>query len=252
MITRRVALLAPLRRCVGSTPGGSAQANLGEITQYLLGEGVPALLQHNYAHSRIHPDAQLRLLPMLPYTPTVQGRRKVEASLSALRLLLTTCVLPRGTDTRIHIHAAHSLLPGVHSPHAVCPQAAKLLVRWATCSPEEHCRHQAQSNATRRWSLAGGGGSMADSGEGVVPSHPVEESGGSPDNSPMRDTPAPGQAGKLPPTGRAPPEITRVLQGIFMFEFSADNSQILVHTIDNVEMIDYEKRVRTTPNISVC
>lgn len=270
MLSRRIVRLTPL--CRGMSHSGpspspetnlNSHANLGEITQYLLHEGVPGLLQRNYSSTRIHPDAQLRLFPMRPYTPTVRGRRKLEASLNALRFLLTTFVLPRGSDNHIHIHAAHSLAPGVHSPHAVCPEASKLLVRWATCTPEEHGRHQQESRPRHRWSVRGGRDSAsAEPPRGIVDFvlRPSEENRGVSERAAREwQQRLLSQSGTLSGSGSGPAiplppaEITRVLQGIFMFEFSADNSQILVHTIDDVEMIDYErKKVRSAPKMFAC
>ena len=47
-------------------------------------------------------------------------------------------------------------------------------------------------------------------------------------------------------------EYTRIVNGTFVFEFNEDNSKILVHTIENVELIDYERKINVPKNAFAC
>ena len=40
-------------------------------------------------------------------------------------------------------------------------------------------------------------------------------------------------------------KLSRLIRGTFIFEFNEENSRILVHTIEDVELIHYEKRITT-------
>lgn len=39
--------------------------------------------------------------------------------------------------------------------------------------------------------------------------------------------------------------LSRLIKGTFIFEFNEENSKILVHTIEDVELIHYEKKIAT-------
>ena len=45
--------------------------------------------------------------------------------------------------------------------------------------------------------------------------------------------------------GNKKKSLSRLIRGTFIFEFNEENSKILVHTIEDVELIHYEKKIAT-------
>lgn len=207
------------------------RTNLGQISEYLLREGVPNLLQTSFQDSYLDEQIKLRFLPTThPYFPVLQGKTKYKASLNAIRLISNKLILKK--DCQLHINSATTLLREEMNRRYNCLTGNdKLVVKWQSCTPHETVKHH--------------------SDQGKVSSIPQNL---------LTDTAPPILKYILHPTGKPLPQemisnqeslvadndgINRVVKGIFVFEFNEDNSKISVHTFEDIEMIDFNKKIES-------
>lgn len=204
---------------------------MGQITEYLLEEGVPNLLQKSLKDCYLDEHIQLRFLPTThPYFPVLQGRTKYKASLNAIRLISNKLILKK--DCQLHINSVTTLLRDSPDHRYNCvTNNDKLVVKWQSCTPQETFKH---------------GGT-----QGKVSSVP---------KSFLTETAPPIVKYILQPTGKPLSNdmfgneeplvaesdlVNRVVKGVFVFEFNEDNSKISVHTFEDMEMIDFNKKIET-------
>lgn len=219
--------------------------NFGAIMDRLK-KYVPALLQELLPSDILLPEVLLRLCPLHferinAYLPNIKGQGSYYATCKALRLFVTSLVL--NPNTRLHIQLIRiSRFP---EPNCVYAHSTKIYIRWTTCP--EGCAHLAgapepapekdaarvdcsTTNATlgsHRWSRINPGmlsakhnvnwslsGALADLGKGIVGLRKENE------------------------------RLERVISGIFIFELNESNDQILVHTVEDMDVVDrpYEER----------
>ncbi|SMN18667.1 similar to Saccharomyces cerevisiae YGR053C Putative protein of unknown function [Maudiozyma saulgeensis] len=227
-------------------------ANLGKITDYLIKDGVPNLLVENYNDKYISDSVKLRLFPSLGYIPIISGRTKFNGSMNALRLILSTFIL--GHDIKhLHIHSIkNSTSEDSPNTHAYYKNSQKIIVKWSTCSPEEKCHH------------------IKDRNTGIQAHHRIRDENNStkeynhkhvldyilqPSNDKLNSANIEKEYKNIlfkKHNSEGEP-ISRVLQGLFIFELSDDNSEIEVHTIEDIELIDYKKKMKEhTPHFAIC
>ncbi|KAG0660969.1 hypothetical protein C6P45_001445 [Maudiozyma exigua] len=232
-------------------------ANLGEITDYLVKDGIPNLLIHNYNDKYISDTMKLRLFPTLSYIPVINGKVKVNASLNALRLLLTTFILNHDTK-HFHIHSIQNISSKDRdnisaNTYAYYKNSEKLYVKWATCTPHEKCQDISDRDIgiqahhrTRDGSIGKNDTSRHESLLDYILSPSQEKFNSSNIEKEYNNL-------LLKKENENGEPITRVLQGIFLFEFNKDNRQIEVQTIEDIELIDYKKKVKQhSPNFAIC
>lgn len=213
--------------------------NLGKITNYLIKEGVPNLLQTNYESKYIDDSIKLRLFPTLSYIPIINGKTKFNASMNALRLIINTFIL-NGT-AHLHIRSIKNLK---RDPD-------KLLIKWSTCTSLENKKHEHLPKdktifeTTKISSFTTSNTSNNTSHEHIV-DYILQPS------IKKLNVPLISQEYKSVISKKNNENISRVLQGVFIFEFNSDNSKILVHTIEDIELIDYERKVRNPTNLFAC
>ncbi|QLQ80758.1 hypothetical protein HG537_0E01130 [Torulaspora globosa] len=213
------------RRCVRCY--SFRHSNLGQITEYLVKEGVPNLLQTSFEDRYLDEQIRLRFLPTThPYFPVLQGKTKYKASLNAIRVISNKLILNK--DCKLHINSVTTLLRDNKTHRYNCvTENDKLIVKWQSCTPQETFKHSGT--------------------QGKVSSVPQNL---------LTDTAPPVVKYILHPTGKPISKemisneeplvaennlINRVVKGIFVFEFNEDNSKISVHTFEDVEMIDFNK-----------
>lgn len=204
-------------------------ANLGEISEYLLKVGVPNILQKPLEDRYLDEQIKLRFLPTThPYFPTLQGKTKYKASLNAIRLISNKLVLKK--DCQLHIISATTLLREKDGGRYNCVAPYdKLVVKWQSCTPEEKIGHHRGKTTSVPQDL------MNDSTPPIV-EYILHPSGKKLSGEIMSNDEALIKEQSL---------IDRIVRGVFIFEFNEDNSRILVHTFENVEMIDYNKKIQT-------
>ncbi|SJM83644.1 uncharacterized protein ZBIST_1189 [Zygosaccharomyces bailii] len=211
-----------LCRCISTR-----HSNLGKLTNYLVSQGVPNLLQTPLESKYIDDNIKLRLFPTThPYIPVLQGRNKYRASMNAIRLLANKFVLRKGT--RLRINAVSTILQEETSKYNCITTNDRLVVKWQSCAP-----HAGEEEMGKDHEIA-----LVRDVRGIKASSPVINHIMNPATNKLTN--------EIESTQRP-----RFVRGIFIFEFNKDNSSILVHTIDSVEMVDFEKKVQTNALASV-
>lgn len=230
-------------RSICGTPKATRVANLGLMTDYLRLEAVPSMLNRSFEMQRLDAEVKLRLLPTThPYLPTIQGINKYKHSMNAIALIIRNFVL--NERCALHVIGVETVAEGRSSErYNTLTSMDKVIIRWQTCA--EGCAHLGPENVTSQANFglykAKNGQSLSD-GETQAksqmlryilnPGHTMSETLVEEHARPVSDEESQWQ-------------LSRVIQGIFIFELNHDNSQISVHTIDNVEMSDREKKVET-------
>ena len=232
-------------------------ANLGEITNYLVKDGIPNMLVHNYSNKYVSDTIKLRLFPTLGYIPVINGKTKVNASMNALRLLLTTFILDHDTK-HFHIHSVQNISSKntdniSANSYAYYKNSEKLYVKWATCSPHEKCQdindHDIGIQAHHRTKDESIGKEDTSKHESLL-DYILRPSQDKLDNSNIQKQYKSLLLKKHNENGEP---ITRILQGVFLFEFNKDNCQIEVQTIEDIELIDYKRKLKQhSPNFAIC
>lgn len=148
--------------------------------------------------------------------------------MNAIRLLANKFVLREGT--RLVVNAV-TTIPREEKPHYNCITANdRLVVKWQSCGPGQEDEEVGDGN--------GGSGGTVHDVRGMQASSPVINHIISPSTNKLTN--------EIDYSQRP-----RLVRGIFIFEFNEDNSSILVHTIDSVEMVDFDKKVQTSALASV-
>lgn len=234
-----------MRRTVCGASHAARNANLGEMTEYLRLEAVPQMLNRSIDAERLDAEVKLRLLPTThPYLPAIQGVNKYKHSMNAIALVIRNFVL--NERCVLHVTNVHTLAGGkTCSRYNTVTDADKVVVHWRTCA--EGCEHLGPEDVTSqakfglykaRQSGRGTAGLEDEHSKSEVlryildPGHKMSETLMAQHASPANDLDARWQ-------------LSRVIYGVFIFEMNDDNTKIRVHTIDNVEMSDREKKVET-------
>ncbi|CCD24726.1 Mco32p NDAI_0D04120 [Naumovozyma dairenensis CBS 421] len=235
-------------------------ANLGTITKYLTVGGIPNLLQKSIDDKYLCEDVQLRLLPTIyPYIPTIHGRSKYNASLNAIRLIVRNFILSE--KCRLHILSVQTVLSKStlekNANFKFITNHDKLIVKWQTCLSEDDCKTHKLENM-KSTKLAGKNAAADDDestshivdyildpskgqlNENIVSKHFQDI------NLSVAEDKEDGEAsGEREIKEQKPKKISKLLKGIQIFEFNEDNTKIQVHTFENIEMINFEKKIDT-------
>ncbi|CAI4062274.1 hypothetical protein SKDZ_07G3020 [Saccharomyces kudriavzevii ZP591] len=249
-------------------------ANLGKMTDYLVGKGVPNLLQEMIKESVLADNIILRLFPTShPYIPVLHGKSKYKASLNAIRMIVRKFIL--GEECRLHISSVKTLssiscggeAKDIPQNYNTITSNDKLVVKWQSCVPNDHCKiSKLEINDKLKEKNQSNGGNNAFSMRSVpvidyilhptvnnlnqsVISEYIEnavEKRAQRTSNKGGDT----EVGKNEKSDGASEKskkkkLSRLIRGTFLFEFNEENSEILVHTIEDVELIHYEKKIAT-------
>lgn len=200
--------------------------NLGRITAYLTEDGVPNLLDRPFPNEYLDPHISLRLLPTThPYIPILQGKGKYRASMNAIRLLSTKFVLQ--DKASLKVDKVITIGRGEKTNYNCITSNDKLVIKWESCN-------EAEGNADSCGKDDVNLGRIRNLGE-VDTSSPVISHILNPTKHEFTN--------EIDSMRR---QLPRLVRGIFIFEFNEDNSSILVHSIDNVEIVDFDKKVQTS------
>lgn len=221
-------------------------SNLGAMMD-LLKFYVPLLLQESLPAEMLLSTVMLRLCPshferINAYLPNIKGHVSYYATCKALQLFMTSLVLnPR---TQLHISLIRtSRFP---EPNCVHAHSTKIYIRWTTCPEgcwhlsgsaklvEQECNDKysdhSTANATlgsHRWSSIDPGklldkvdlnwsltGALADLGKGIIGLRKEE----------LR--------------------LERLVSGIFIFELNESNDKIIVHTVEDMDVVERPEEQR--------
>ncbi|KAI8383603.1 uncharacterized protein HLK63_K04169 [Nakaseomyces glabratus] len=252
------------RRFIVSNYDDPNDVNYGQMTDYLREKGVPLLLQENLKEETLDDAIVLRLLPSThPYIPNLHGILQYKTSMNAIRLIMRKFVLEensrlkvlssrriRGDDDQIKYQCNISPYLTNHD---------KLLIRWQSCLPQTAGTvepDEEDMNKTISFSSNDVLRTQTSSGESPILDYILQKP------AKTISTLAPNVLSKHITLGNRisamnnddslDNEYTRIVNGTFVFEFNEDNSKILVHTIENVELIDYERKINVPKNAFAC
>ncbi|CAI4063319.1 hypothetical protein SUVZ_07G2900 [Saccharomyces uvarum] len=247
-------------------------ANLGEITDYLVGKGVPNLLQNMFKESVLDENITLRLFPTShPYIPVLHGRSKYKASMNAIRMIVRKFVLDE--ECRLHISlvkTSTSTSQGgefkdfSQNYNTITPND-KLVIKWQSCVPEDRCKiSKPEINDELKEKKDGVEGknpfsmksvpvidyilhpTINNLNQKVVTEYIDNAAEKSIQNFNKNGDIKEGKTGKYDTIKKSKVKrLSRLIRGTFIFEFNEENSKILVHTIEDVELIHYEKKIAT-------
>lgn len=202
---------------------------------------VPGLVNKSLPKELISPDILLRICPthfadLNSYLPNIRGHVSYYATCKTLQLILTSLVLnPR---VRIHIQSIRTSRSSTGLDlQCVYPEATKIFVRWSTCS--EGCEHlsEADESDTVNFHLTS---------EAKLGTHSwskfdsLKVVGGTSALS-LKATIGLLTAGLIGLT-KADKNLERVISGIFIFELNQENDTIIVHTVEDIVMIEKTER----------
>lgn len=222
-------LLSQAIRSAGRRFYSERHSNLGHITTYLTTDGVPNLLQRPLLNEYLDAHITLRLLPTThPYIPVLQGKGKYRASMNAIRLLATKFVLQ--DKAKLKIDKVITILREEKTNYNCITSNDKLVIKWQSCNEGDGNLGSCEKDVKL--------GRIRNVGE-VDTSSPVINHILNPTKNELTS--------EIDYTRQVP----RLVRGIFIFEFNQDNSSILVHTIDNVEMVDFDRKIQTGALASV-
>lgn len=236
----------------GKEDGGEDQrrlTNLGSMIDSLR-LLIPSLLQTSLPKHLLLPDVLLRVYPshfelVNAYLPNIRGHVSYYAACKAAQMFLTSLIL----NPHAHLHIDLIRTSKFPDPFCVHANSTKIFVRWSTCP--EGCPHLrpsgllepepahdefstfSTSNAklgSHRWSRIDAGQltddlrrswSLADLGKGII-------------GLKKDDT-----------------HLERIISGVFVFELSQDNDTIIVHTVEDMDVVE-RRDALTVPKLRVC
>lgn len=238
-------------------------ANLGATIETLK-ELVPHILRKLLPKSILLPDIVLRVSPthfelLNLILPTIKGHVSYYTTCKALQLIVTSVIL----NPRVQLHILSVRTSNFPEPNNVYSNATKVYMRWSTCP--EGCVHLSSEGegAERRSSEI----EDENGGRSVENTDTDAQTDGAENGNTPGDAPATARAKlglhqwsgfdpRLVDTSVASSladltksliglkkddtQLERVVLGVFVFELSPDNSQVLVHTIE--DMIVAERR----------
>lgn len=231
-------------------------ANLGNMTRELQ-ERVPEMLSTALPLRLLskEPEITLRLFPLqYPFVPTVWGIPAYHATMKTACFLANLMLL--GTPTKLHVTSMRhespvSDLPLLDSgpgpappmtPYGLYPHTDKIIVHWTSCPVG--CHHLSEGSVP-------GGGSLAPSSlldSTVAFSMPLSHHAMSYERVwPPHPSNTGAEGGVLFHTSLGEHQPKRVILGIFVFELTRDCTQIVVHTVENLECYEQRMPMPATP-----
>lgn len=219
----------------GSDPENQQKkANLGSMVEQLQ-ELVPGMLTTSLPRTLLAPDIILRICPthlgdVHPVFLNIKGHVSYYTVCKALQFALTSLVL----HPKVELHIESIKVNPEEQVQGLYPNTTKIYIRFSTCS--EGCHHLDQGKKNRFHSTS----------DAKLGSHSWSM-----------------ESSKLPKIGQSASitsiisqlataftkdekDLERVISGIFIFELNDKNDQIIVHTIEDVNIVE-----KTDPQMQV-
>ncbi|EGV62465.1 hypothetical protein PSN45_001225 [Yamadazyma tenuis] len=222
------------------------KANLGKTIEELK-ILIPNMLKKSLPKQLISPDILLRICPthfdeLNYFLPNIKGHVSYYTTLKTLQLVLTSIVL--NPKVKLHIQSIKVMSPSESNIEFLCvfPHTTKIQVRWSTCN--EGCPHllegtvpgvENSSNIVSTANAKLGSHSWA-----KVDASKFPKLNTAPDDLRVKSisqTISHLTAG-LVGLSKAQNQMERVISGFFIFELNEDHSQIVVHTIEDVDIVE--------------
>ncbi|EGW30322.1 uncharacterized protein SPAPADRAFT_63178 [Spathaspora passalidarum NRRL Y-27907] len=207
------------------------KANLGAMIETLKA-AIPNILEKSLDKSLISPDIFFRFCPSHfdeDYLPSLKGPVTYYATCKALQLFVSSIIL----SPKVKLHIQSIRIHTGPDAQSMFDDTTKIIVRWSTCP--EGCYHleggeDEQSHSTSQANLGAHSWSKLDTMRLLNQNHV--------DSKVSLAT----TLTKLPATliglTKENKKLERVISGLFIFELTDDNSQVLVHTIEDMDIIE--------------
>lgn len=239
------------------------KANLGSMTDELRAL-IPNILNKSLPKSIISRDIHLRICPthfqeFNAYFPTLKGHVSYYTTCKTLQFILTSIVL--NPKVKLHIQSVKTnrnsgdLFPGLQSD---CPSSTKIYVRWNTCmegcfhlSPTDINGNEESNDTSNYYSTSDaklGSHKWAKFDTKKLVDNPTSSSPASPSVTTTLTHLTTGLIGLTKEHKR----LERVISGIFIFELNESNDKVLVHTIEDVNVIEKTETQDIDGELRVC
>ncbi|CAH6723556.1 hypothetical protein CLIB1444_16S01442 [[Candida] jaroonii] len=200
--------------------------NLGKVTDQLQ-DLIPNILNKSLPKSIISSDIMLRFIPTHvneSYLPSIRGHVSYYASFKAIQILTTAFIL--NPQVKLHIQSI-KVIEEESNIDVLCvyKKSTKIHVRWTTCN--EGCYHLNDSKSTSDAKLGSHTWSKVDTSRVNLD-----------DTFSLRNISKLSLG--LVGLNKNQKQLERVVSGIFIFELNEENDKIIVHTIDDVNIIENE------------
>lgn len=240
------------------------KANLGTMTDELRAL-IPNILNKSLPKNIISSNVHLRICPthfqeFNAYFPTLKGHVSYYTTCKTLQFILTSIIL--NPKVKLHIQsiktnaAKGDLGPKIQSVH---PDSTKIYVRWNTCL--EGCDHLSPNEVTKD-EHSGNISNYHSTSDAKLGSHKwskldtkklVNKSNGkSTKSSPSVSTTLSHLTTGLIGLTKEHNKLERVISGIFIFELNENNDKIIVHTVEDVNVIEKTETQDIDGELRVC
>lgn len=255
------------------------KANLGKMIEELQ-RLVPNLLVKSLPKDLISSEVLLRICPthfdeFNALLPNIKGHVSYYTTLKSLQFVLTSLIL--NPKVKLHIQNIAIVPPQQSTIEYLCvyPHTTKIQIRWTTCS--DGCHHLTEENptessgynvTTRTTSPPGPDGSTGpnsstnSTSSAMLGSHSWSQLDPKPFYNYHNSETAPRETKSLLKTlnqltsgfiglVKTNNDLERVISGIFIFELNHNNTQILVHTIEEVNIVENQEPLEVS-GLRIC
>lgn len=219
---------------------------------------VPNLLHKSLPKAILLPEVMLRLNPshfelLNLFLPNIKGHVSYYAACKAIQLFFTSLVL----NPRAQLHILSIRTSKFPEPNTMFAHSTKIIMRWKTCP--EGCVHLLEKGAASERSEVEAKDSedSFSTAQAKLGSH--RWSGFDPGKVISEESLTWSVSSSLGDLTKAliglkkeDSGLERVILGIFIFELNEDNSQVLVHTIEDMTIIERREEQSVEEKLRVC
>lgn len=246
------------------------RANLGSMIDEIK-LNVPNIFTRSIPKHLISSNVLLRICPthfaeLNSYLPNIKGHVSYYTTCKTLQLILSSLVL--NPKVKLHIQSIRTNVSSEDTDstyHYVYPQTTKIHVRWTTCP--EGCHHLSTNENIDE------GKNFHSTSDAKLGSHSWSKfdtlkflnSNNNPDIPVASDESKPFQQSLTSiknllsnlTTGligltKEEKKLERVISGLFIFELNTDNTEIVVHTIEDVDVIERTEMEDVDGKLRIC
>ncbi|CUM66816.1 uncharacterized protein PRCAT00004500001 [Priceomyces carsonii] len=233
------------------------KANLGSMVDELR-VLIPNILNKSLPKSIISSGILLRIVPthleeLNGYLPNIKGHVSYYATCKTLQLILTSVVL----SPKVKLHIQKIKVSKDSDYKCIYPESTKIEVRWTTCL--EGCAHLSQEDGKHKSEDT----SYHSTSDAKLGSHswskvdPVKALKHNKSNNvtttlpSLTSTISHWTSGLIGLT-KENKKLERIISGIFIFELNDDNNKIIVHTIEDVDVIEKTEAEDVDGELRIC
>lgn len=242
----------------------SKKANLGSMIDEIK-LIVPNIVNKSVPKEIVSSEVLLRICPthfaeFNAYLPNIKGHVSYYTTCKTLQLILTSLVL--NPKVKLHIQSIRTS-KGTSSSNenkpdyqCVFPDSTKIYVRWSTCA--EGCFHLSTGESDRTddfhstsdAKLGSHSWSKLDTSKFFNSTDSVQ----TPESKtlPLIKTTISDVTTSLIGLTKEDRKLERVISGLFIFELNEDNSKIIVHTVEDVDVVERTEFEDLDDKLRVC